>query len=552
MPDLDGPSRDALVWLVLWQARQNSQLKAIVEKLAVANADLTAANGVLADRLGRVEHLLSRNSANSSSPPSKDDEPGRTPPKGKAPRVGAGARTRGGQPGASGSHLAFTDAPDGRLDRFPEGTCGCGTMLGGAVGRGEAVDLGIVDRYQQTEIPLVTATVTQYDQHAVRCRCGKVHTAPRPDGARAGPVGYGPNLMAWCVYLMVVHHIPVARVVELLTSLTGAAPSAGFVHSLITRTAAGLAEADARIRALICLAAIVVMDETPLRVGPRLPRPGRKKAEKYLLVAATALYTRFELGDRDLATFRASVLLDLARAGATVVHDRYHLYDHPTFAAGGDPADRDLPDSADHEPDKAVFAGLLHQVCTAHLQRDLTGAAEVHPDETWPEQIAEALRGLVHHTNLARHDAARAAGHDPAHCRYCQPDQPPVGLDELRRRFRQGVLVGLARTTEHGTRPGERKARLLLEFLHDREQDVLRFLTNLDIPPTSNDAERALRPSKIQQNISGRLTSETVTQHRYTVLGYLVTAAKHGRAMMTTLREAIAGRPWIPALPAPT
>ncbi|WP_462188398.1 MULTISPECIES: hypothetical protein [unclassified Frankia] len=53
MPDPDGPSRDALVWLVLWQARQNSQLKAIVEKLAAANADLTAANGVLAGRLGR-------------------------------------------------------------------------------------------------------------------------------------------------------------------------------------------------------------------------------------------------------------------------------------------------------------------------------------------------------------------------------------------------------------------------------------------------------------------------------------------------------------------
>ncbi|TFE31139.1 hypothetical protein E0F15_10185 [Frankia sp. B2] len=65
MPDPDGPSRDALVWLVLWQARQNSQLKAIVEKLAAANADLTAANGVLAGRLGRVEHLLSRTSANS-------------------------------------------------------------------------------------------------------------------------------------------------------------------------------------------------------------------------------------------------------------------------------------------------------------------------------------------------------------------------------------------------------------------------------------------------------------------------------------------------------
>jgi hypothetical protein len=114
------------------------------------------------------------------------------------------------------------------------------------------------------------------------------------------------------------------------------------------------------------------------------------------------------------------------------------------------------------------------------------------------------------------------------------------------------VLVGLTHTASHGTRPGERKARLLLEFLDAREDDVLRFLTDPAIPPTSNDAERALRPSKIQQNISGRLTSQARTQDRYTILGYLSTAAKHGLDKMTTLRQALVGQPWLPTLPAPT
>ncbi|HZC89124.1 MAG TPA: hypothetical protein VE400_00370, partial [Mycobacterium sp.] len=31
----------------------------------------------------------------------------------------------------------------------------------------------------------------------------------------------------------------------------------------------------------------------PLRVGPKTPRPGRKKAEKYLLVACTDLFTHY-------------------------------------------------------------------------------------------------------------------------------------------------------------------------------------------------------------------------------------------------------------------
>ena len=56
----------------------------------------------------------------------------------------------------------------------------------------------MVDRYQQHEIPRVSVTVIQYDQHQVRCGCGATHTATRPDGARpGGPVGYGPNLQAF-------------------------------------------------------------------------------------------------------------------------------------------------------------------------------------------------------------------------------------------------------------------------------------------------------------------------------------------------------------------
>ena len=84
--------------------------------------------------------------------------------------------------------------------------------------------------------------------------------------------------------------------------------------------------------------------------------------------------------------------------------------------------------------------------------------------------------------------------------------------DTLLRRLRDGMLVGLSDTTGHGTRPGERKARLLLEVLRDRPDDVLRFAHDLRVPPTSNQAERDLRPSKVQQKISGRLTSITRTE----------------------------------------
>ena len=79
---------------------------------------------------------------------------------------------------------------------------------------------------------------------------------------------------------------------------------------------------------------------------------------------------------------------------------------------------------------------------------------------------------------------------------------------------------------------------------------MLRFLTDTAIPPTSNQAERDLRPAKTQQKISGRLRSETTTRHRYAIRGYASTARKHGIDMFTAIKDALAGNPWIPPIPA--
>ena len=316
---------------------------------------------------------------------------------------------------------------------------------------------------------------------------------------------------------MVVHVVPAHRVVALLESLTGAAPSVGFVYGMLARTAGLLAVVHDRIRTVITLAHAVCCEETPLRVGPTKPPVGKKKAERYLLVFCNELYTHYLLGDRSLATFTASVLTELgARAdgSAVIVHDRYQNYD------------------------SAKLGTLLHQLCTQHLLRDLDGAAQVYPDAIWPTQIADALRGLIHQANLARDQALPAIAADIR--------------DALLDRFRNGVLVGLSDTTNRGTRPGENKARNLLEVLRDRPADVLRFVHDLTVPPTSNQAERDLRPGKCQQNVSGRLTSAERTQDRYTIRGYVSTAAKHGKNMLAVLRDAITGRPWMPPQPAPT
>src|SRR4029079_12247358 len=107
------------------------QLLVLVGDQATQIATLTAVNEELAAKLVRVEHLLSRNSGNSSLPPSRDDDPGRTPPARK--RRGGPKRPQGKQPGAPGANLAWVDRPDDQQDRFPQGRCGCGHDLADAI-----------------------------------------------------------------------------------------------------------------------------------------------------------------------------------------------------------------------------------------------------------------------------------------------------------------------------------------------------------------------------------------------------------------------------------
>jgi hypothetical protein len=73
-------SHDELLVAVRRQADrillQDQQISAQAGQLA----ELMEANEALAAKLARLEHLLSRNSGNSSMPPSKDDDPGKPPP----------------------------------------------------------------------------------------------------------------------------------------------------------------------------------------------------------------------------------------------------------------------------------------------------------------------------------------------------------------------------------------------------------------------------------------------------------------------------------------
>jgi transposase len=470
-------------------------------RLIAAQAEkITALEAVVADlreRLETAERAGSRNSGNSSVPPSMDDRPGRKPPR-KQRRAAerAGNNRRGKQPGSPGTSMAW-EVPDRAEDHYPGGACSCGRDLA------DAADLGVTRSYQQEEIPAAAAERVQHDLHESRCACGRVHVAARPAGVPDSALSIGPRLRALAVYLVVFQHVPVERCRQLIADVTGAVVSGGFIHSCL-RQAAGLAAEVVRlIRTLITAAAVAGFDETTLRSGPA----GDKK---YVHGAFTKEYSAFWLGARSLDSMAdAGILPGFA---GIVVSDRYQNYFHPRWKH---------------------IAG--NQVCLAHILRDYQDCAESYPDAIWPVQAQRALRGLIHAWHAAREQGLPAI-----------PDEVMKPLD---REFRHAVLAGQAsvpRVPGPKNSTKQRPGRELLEFCRDRRDDVLRFTTGTSIWPTNNISERGVRPLKTQQKISGRLASDDVTQDRLDIRSYIDTARKHGKNAMDVLHDLMLGRPWRP------
>jgi transposase len=315
---------------------------ALIREQAERIAELEAMVADLRERLEAAERAGSRNSGNSSMPPGSDDLPGRKMPRQqrRAAERAEKKRSRGKQPGSPGAAMRW-EVPDRTEDHYPHGECVCGRNLG------DAADRGVARSYQQQQVPAASAERVQYDLHEAECACGRVHAAARPAGVPDSALSVGPRLRALAVYLVVFQHVPVERCQQLIAGVTGAAVSAGFVHSCLRRAASLAAEVVRLIRTLISAAAVAGFDETTLRSGPA----GDKK---YVHGAFTEKYSAFWLGTRSLDSMQdAGILPGFA---GIVVSDRYQNYFHPR---------------------RKHVAG--NQACLAHILRDYQDCAGTYP-----------------------------------------------------------------------------------------------------------------------------------------------------------------------------
>jgi transposase len=481
----DVPSAEAL------SALPASELAARLAEAYRLIGELAAQNERLAAQVEDLKRQARRDSSTSSRPPSSDS-PYKKKGRDRSLRE-RGKRRPGKQPGDPGTTMHLMDDPDERLE-FPPAACrGCGAGLAGAPVTAQR-------RHQVTDIePAPAPKVTEYVAQAKQCPCcGTVSEGELPPHVRAR-ASFGPETCAQAANLTAGHHIPVYRATILLCQLAGIAVSTGWMAGIRGKAAALVAASGFmdRVRELLKTAPAIHADETPARAAG---------GTRYVHLACTAYLTHLHTGDRSSDAIDAGQVLP--GYSGVIVRDGYAGYGHLTDA--------------------------LHAWCGAHLLRDLKDLYDFEPGkQEWASQMACLL--------IEARDAASAARQTG------QSSLDAVILEDLINRYRALAAAGLAANLYRRTATAEDARRTARRFL-GFEDLILRFATRPDLDIfTNNEAERTIRPVKVQQRSSGGCwrTIEGLADFAL-IQSYLSTAAKWGISKLDALRHLFNGHAWLP------
>ena len=483
-------------------------LRARVAELEEANARLRAAAAArdelaaardaqiaaLAAQVQELRRRLDKDSSTSSRPPSSDS-PYKKKPRDRSLR-GRSGRAPGKQPGAESSTLRQSPDPDETVLCGPAACGCCGHDLSG-----EPV-LGPVQKRQVFEAaPPPPPVVTEYQVAAKLCpECGEVSAGLAPAGV-TGRAQYGPGVHARAALAVCANYLPVARAARLVAALTGVSVPAGFVAGVRGRAARLPGPFMDRVRELLRAAPVLYADETPARAAGKL---------RYVHVACTEFLTAMHTGDRTSGAIDAGGVLP--GYSGTIVRDGYKGYEHLTDA--------------------------LHAWCGAHGLRDLAGLYRFDPDgQLWARSMADLLISAN-----AQATAARNAG---------QASLDQAQLARIRSWYRGAVAKGIAGNQRKRTQIGKDGLRLARRF-RDHEDMILRFAVDLAVGFTSSQAERDVRPVKVQQRTSGGTWRTLLGLADFAIVrSCLSTTAKWGIDALDALTWLFTDGPWLPPATAP-
>lgn len=327
----------------------NRNIESLKHQLRKKNEEITE----LKDRLSKYENP-EKDSSNSNTPPSKERIEDEIVRRTKTLRKSSGKKP-GGQVGHKGHKLSCIDTPDEIVDDIPNYCTNCGESLADAE--------RILDYVTQVvSIPDIKPVVKEIRHYVMICKnCGeRIRTTPR---RRSNDVVYDASVKSLVVYLSVVQFLPYGRIASFLHDVLGLSPSEGSLVNWVNEAKRNAQPIVDKIKEYIMSSNIVGFDESGCYCNKRLD---------WAWIAQTVYYTLlFRANSRSSKVLTEQFGDSLERM--TAVTDRHSAYFALHF--------------------------LNHQVCLAHLLRELQYLSELDTNQKWSEQIANLFREAIHERN---------------------------------------------------------------------------------------------------------------------------------------------------------
>jgi transposase len=436
---------------------ENATLKASVGRLEAENVALRAENAALRARLEQPP----KTPDNSSTPPShghKANAETKARPKGKV---------------HAGVHRPLHPHPTTRRDVFADHCPHCRAAM-------TAASQVPLQAYDRIEIPAITPDVTRVTLHGGTCPCCHERFKATPPAGLEPGSPFGPNLRAFVLCLRFGQAIPFARLERLLADLFGLALSEGALANMLKNSAPAFEVQASAIRRRLLAGTVLQSDETSMRVGRRT-------------------FWTWVFHHDDSACF----VIRPSRGKAVVAEFLGDV--RPAFWV------------SDRLGAQIGWAAKEHQVCLAHLLRDIQYALDAGDDALAPRIMAllkQALRIGRRRAELA--DITLATYH-------------------ARLQTRIDALL----TIEPATKAGRKLQRILKRF----RQNLFVFITNRAVPPTNNGSEQALRPCVVFRKVTNGFRSAWGAALYADVRSVLETARRRGLAILDAIRLTLGRRP---------
>ena len=444
------------------------------EQIAILEQQVAQLTAQVAQLMAQVAKL-SKNSSNSSKPPSSDIvKPPKTPAS-KDGKKGKKKRKIGGQPG----HEKQDRKPFGpeELDDTWFYTCPCCPDCGGEVMSSRKPDRVV----QQVEL-VKPVEVTEHRSRACWCpRCRKTHYAPLPEEvARGGLVG--PRLTALVAYLKGACHASFTTIRKFFRDVLKMKISRGQLAKLINKATASLNGMYAEFLACLPAEARLNVDETGHHENGQALWTWCFRAE---------LYTLFKIDPS-----RGSDVLI-----ATLGEEFEGVLGCDYFSAY-----RKYMKDFD----------IVVQFCLAHLIRDVKFLTTLNDKATknYGQRLLKALRDLFRVIHRREQ---------------MTPERFQRALEKARK-----AVLDVGRRA-----PPRTEALNLAKRFRKHGKAYFQFITTPGIEPTNNLAEQAIRFVVIDRKVTQGTRSENGRRWCERIWTLIATCAQQGRSVFDFLQESI-------------